>query len=218
MDESTFLAAIAESWEDDAPRLVFADWLDERGDVRAEFLRLECQLAHLPAEDERRRELLDRFRQIGRGLGRHWLHSVSRVPGWGIADKFEEIVTPQLERLAQTPPRDRWERRLFERLKALPLGVDFCDYILLEPNGSVLAVLLESDEDWRISDGAEEPAVLGRILRLNFKRRYRALWEELQRWATCLPRCPGCAGKGKQRGRRECEECGGLGWVPDTSL
>src|SRR5262245_56818171 len=34
--------------EDDGPRLVYADWLDERGDPRGEFIRVQCELARLP--------------------------------------------------------------------------------------------------------------------------------------------------------------------------
>jgi uncharacterized protein (TIGR02996 family) len=44
-----FLAAIRESPDDDTSRLVFADWLDERGEsARAEFIRVQCELAKLP--------------------------------------------------------------------------------------------------------------------------------------------------------------------------
>lgn len=35
-DEQAFLNAIAADPEDSAPRLIFADWLDEHGDPRAE--------------------------------------------------------------------------------------------------------------------------------------------------------------------------------------
>lgn len=38
-DEKPFLAAIAAAFDDDAPRLVFADWLDERGDPRGQQIR-----------------------------------------------------------------------------------------------------------------------------------------------------------------------------------
>ena len=41
-----FLADIIENIADDAPRLVFADWLEDNGDpARAKFIRLQCQLA-----------------------------------------------------------------------------------------------------------------------------------------------------------------------------
>jgi uncharacterized protein (TIGR02996 family) len=40
--------AIMESPEDDAPRLVYADWLEEHGEPkRAEFIRLQCELSSI---------------------------------------------------------------------------------------------------------------------------------------------------------------------------
>jgi uncharacterized protein (TIGR02996 family) len=49
--EDAFLRAIAESPDDDAPRLIYADWLDERGDPRGEFIRVQCELARMPPGD-----------------------------------------------------------------------------------------------------------------------------------------------------------------------
>src|ERR1019366_6268609 len=41
-----FLGDIIENIDDDAPRLVFADWLADNGDpARAEFIRIQCRLA-----------------------------------------------------------------------------------------------------------------------------------------------------------------------------
>jgi uncharacterized protein (TIGR02996 family) len=40
MDDEGFLQAIAAAPNDDAPRLVYADWLDERGDDRGNYLRV----------------------------------------------------------------------------------------------------------------------------------------------------------------------------------
>lgn len=44
-DADRFLAAICAEPERDDIRLVFADWLEERGDPRGEFIRLQCALA-----------------------------------------------------------------------------------------------------------------------------------------------------------------------------
>jgi uncharacterized protein (TIGR02996 family) len=44
-DEDAFLRAIAAAPADDAPRLVYADWLDERGDPRGIYLRAELKWA-----------------------------------------------------------------------------------------------------------------------------------------------------------------------------
>jgi uncharacterized protein (TIGR02996 family) len=40
--------------EDDAPRLVYADWLTLRGDPRGEFIQLQCRLAAEPDDANRR--------------------------------------------------------------------------------------------------------------------------------------------------------------------
>ena len=70
MDErAELLRTVIESPDDDAPRLVFADWVEEHGEPeRAEFIRLQCRLETLDddAEEieqmrERERELLDEF-------------------------------------------------------------------------------------------------------------------------------------------------------------
>jgi uncharacterized protein (TIGR02996 family) len=44
-DEAAFLEAIREDPNDDAARLVYADWLEEQGDSRCEYLRLEYRLS-----------------------------------------------------------------------------------------------------------------------------------------------------------------------------
>lgn len=47
--DAAFLAAILANPLDDAPRLVYADWLDETGRVeRAEYIRVQCELARFP--------------------------------------------------------------------------------------------------------------------------------------------------------------------------
>src|SRR5690242_12611585 len=52
--DEAFLHAIRENPGDDGPRLVYADWLDEHGQPeRAEFIRVQCQLAPLEPDDDR---------------------------------------------------------------------------------------------------------------------------------------------------------------------
>ena len=40
--DDAFLQAIIEDPDHDAPRLLYADWLEERGDPRGEFIRVQC--------------------------------------------------------------------------------------------------------------------------------------------------------------------------------
>lgn len=48
-DADPLLATILAHPEDDLPRLVYADWLEERGEhERAEFIRVQCELAKSP--------------------------------------------------------------------------------------------------------------------------------------------------------------------------
>src|ERR1043166_5079721 len=56
-DEAGLLAAIRGNPDDDTPRLVYADWLQEhdRADY-AEFIRLQCAAARLPDGDAERRK------------------------------------------------------------------------------------------------------------------------------------------------------------------
>jgi len=67
-DQLALLAAVLEFPEQDAPRLIYADWLDEHGDApRAEFIRVSVELAWRPYSERRTahyRNLLVRFRAL----------------------------------------------------------------------------------------------------------------------------------------------------------
>jgi uncharacterized protein (TIGR02996 family) len=62
------LQAILAEPEDEAARLVYADWLDENGgpaeQARAEFIRVQCELARLPEGDPRGKELRAREKAL----------------------------------------------------------------------------------------------------------------------------------------------------------
>lgn len=45
MSAEVFLQAILADPDDDAPRLVYADWLEDSDPARAEFIRVQCRLA-----------------------------------------------------------------------------------------------------------------------------------------------------------------------------
>ena len=59
--ESTFLQSVIEYPYDDVPRQVYADWLEERGDPRCEFIRLNCQLFRSTREGNAGTRILDHF-------------------------------------------------------------------------------------------------------------------------------------------------------------
>src|SRR5262245_3280499 len=58
----------------DAPRLVYADWLEEHGEPeRAEVIRTQVELARLPADDRRHRPLARREQALLTAHRDHWL-------------------------------------------------------------------------------------------------------------------------------------------------
>jgi uncharacterized protein (TIGR02996 family) len=81
--EQALLAAIWEHPHDDTPRLVYADWLEETGDpasaARAEFIRVQCELARLDEYDPRVPGLRKRKGQLKRLNDQAW-KAVFQVP------------------------------------------------------------------------------------------------------------------------------------------
>jgi uncharacterized protein (TIGR02996 family) len=98
-DES-FLAAISAARDDDTLRLVYADWLEERGDVRGEYLRLLCALAALPQRQTKKRKPLQaRLQQLRASIDPDWRWSVARR-------KSLEETWRYLEAQGKEMPRD----------------------------------------------------------------------------------------------------------------
>src|SRR5262245_32678011 len=51
--ERSLLDAVLENPDDDLPRLIYADWLDENGDAkRAEFIRAQITISQVNASNE----------------------------------------------------------------------------------------------------------------------------------------------------------------------
>jgi uncharacterized protein (TIGR02996 family) len=92
--EDAFLEAIREDPDDDAVRLIFADWLEERGDPRGEFIRVQCALAGMPDEDERRKALEARAERLLRQHEPRWVGPLaSRVNSYTFRRGFVEEIT-----------------------------------------------------------------------------------------------------------------------------
>src|SRR5262249_45903889 len=77
--DAAFLRAIREQPDDDLPRLIYADYLDERGDPRGEFIRAQIERSTLPPGDPRRYELLAPERELLRWHEAEWLGPLAAV-------------------------------------------------------------------------------------------------------------------------------------------
>jgi formylglycine-generating enzyme len=90
-DEVAFLRAMQEQPGDESVRLVFADWLEERGDPRGELLRLLNTLTQ-SVEVPDRRQLEDRLRSLVASgvqpVGPFWTNSIGMKFAWIPAGTF----------------------------------------------------------------------------------------------------------------------------------
>jgi uncharacterized protein (TIGR02996 family) len=65
-EEALLRQAVLDAPDDDAPRLVYADWLIDRGDARGEFIRLQIEQARLPNEHS------DRWNELNELIATLW--------------------------------------------------------------------------------------------------------------------------------------------------
>lgn len=84
--------AILQNPEDMTLRLIYADWCDERGDPRGEFIRVQCELATHPGPPMANRPLRQREAELLEAYRREWNGEIHR-------------------RLAETPLRNRIQVR-----------------------------------------------------------------------------------------------------------
>ncbi len=87
-DEPALLAAILAHPDEDTPRLIYADWLDENGKAeRAEFIRIQCAPNADEAAEDRAAELEERNRV-------KWLAGLPQFPGalWEFRRGFPEYL------------------------------------------------------------------------------------------------------------------------------
>jgi uncharacterized protein (TIGR02996 family) len=82
-DEQSFLTAILAAPEDDTPRLVFADWLDERGSdddkARAALIRAQCRAEYLAPNSKERLKLEREALAILKAHSKRWLEPIRKA-------------------------------------------------------------------------------------------------------------------------------------------
>jgi uncharacterized protein (TIGR02996 family) len=113
-DDTPFLDAIRANPRDVASRLVYADWLEDRGDSRGELIRLQEEMNGLPAWSDRYWSLKARRDSLRARIASDWLQTMgyrpahrplfSKLPAgrherWRLVQEFIELwhqpLTPQ---------------------------------------------------------------------------------------------------------------------------
>jgi len=79
-EDKAFLRAILDDSEDRNTWLIYADWLADRGDPRAEFLRLSVTRSLTTDDDPACRELDARLTQLRAQLDPHWMMMFDSAP------------------------------------------------------------------------------------------------------------------------------------------
>lgn len=150
-----FLDSIAREPDDDTTRLIYADWLTDRGDPRGDFIRIQCELATLDDWDPRRPLLEWQARALLDQNESEWRRGLPNIPGirWGrfrrgFVDEIHIAEFPShsnhLDRVraAPTPVRrivaDSFSQRrsspvlMFPQLQELVLALDDPDASLFD--------------------------------------------------------------------------------------
>ncbi|MCA9064132.1 MAG: TIGR02996 domain-containing protein, partial [Planctomycetaceae bacterium] len=71
-EAAEFLTGILAAPDDDVPRLIYADWLEENGSPRGEFIRVQCERHSLDERDPRFLDLLLRSEELLEQHGQEW--------------------------------------------------------------------------------------------------------------------------------------------------
>jgi uncharacterized protein (TIGR02996 family) len=111
--EQRFLDAIESQPEDRSVRLVYADWLEERGDPNGELIRIEEEMRSLPAYSDRYWQLKPRRNALRQACDKEWLQRLKY--GTDYQPVFREVPDGW---------KERWRllREFTERWHGVPVG------------------------------------------------------------------------------------------------
>jgi uncharacterized protein (TIGR02996 family) len=101
-DEALFVRAVQLAPGDVELLLVYADWLEERGDDRAEFLRLRAELGRLSPNEKRFRVLWNQLRRLRSCVDPAWLAALDRTPIDNCSVQFAYACPKRWEALRPT--------------------------------------------------------------------------------------------------------------------
>jgi uncharacterized protein (TIGR02996 family) len=120
-DEEPFIRAIVDSPGDETPRMVYADWLEERGDPRGAYLRAEQEAA--------RTGDTSKIQELAAGLDPVWVARVT-LPPLGVCCEHVQIRE-------RGPAIDAYDIKQFEQRFDITLPNDYRAF-LLNYNGGII--------------------------------------------------------------------------------
>jgi uncharacterized protein (TIGR02996 family) len=137
MTRDDLLQAIIDDPDDDALRLAFADWLEDHDELeRAEFIRVQIELAKLPNVHSRRPELEQRETELLARNESEWVKPIRhRVVSWTFHRGFIAEVTVTA---------DMYKEHTFELLNLAPIRRMWVDGAEVQISGSARGLVPEN--------------------------------------------------------------------------
>jgi uncharacterized protein (TIGR02996 family) len=125
MEHEGFLRAIRAEPDDEALRLIYADWLEENGDPRGEFIRVQCELIRwsdpVPRIDKLRDAESLRYWQEEEKLATNEEYHTLKVREQQLLTGLEQAwVGPLWDLIGTWPKRRTFRRGFVERVRLSP--------------------------------------------------------------------------------------------------
>jgi uncharacterized protein (TIGR02996 family) len=79
-ENRALLKAVREAPDNEIARLVYADWLEERGDPRGPYLRLDTDVSKMRRREKGCRSALERLIELRKSFRADWIVDVSQGP------------------------------------------------------------------------------------------------------------------------------------------
>ena len=121
MDQNAFLHTICAHPDEDAPRLVYADWLDERGDPLGEFIRVQVELAKIKENHPRFAPLRSRQLELMLANVPRWVQPYG-MQMWGVEFRRGFICAGAVDAKALVNDEAWFERWPWEELRLRNAG------------------------------------------------------------------------------------------------
>lgn len=97
-DDVSFVEEIRRSPDDLVPRFIYADYLEDLGDPRGEFIRVQCQLSEMQPGAPGRSDLFNRERELLQEFGDQWLLPFQELGAKGLSvQSFERGLLERLQ-------------------------------------------------------------------------------------------------------------------------
>jgi uncharacterized protein (TIGR02996 family) len=116
-DDQSFLQAIRAAPAENHLRLVYADWLEERGDERGEYLRIQAKLLEGAEAGKSTKELQARYKELRLKIVPNWIQATDwPAPKprigircvFGIRHSWDGCVCSRCDAVNKDPMRHTW--------------------------------------------------------------------------------------------------------------